>query len=333
MVHGNGQAGAQTSGGPVGPVLNLLNKILDFLFVKLGSLPPSLRPLAYFVFLAFFCATTWRLVAGQYVVNGVIWSADGYARGCEVKIRKDFFSVNSNGMYYAVLSPAQYYRYAAVGETKLPVFCTELRGDGKDKHVVRRETGVFKVALSLWDDEFSEIHLSGPAAVPSASKDPGGFSFSLIASAYAQELPAPRPKAPVALQPAPPPAESIFPSRGDRLVVERIMLGSSARHMHKVEFEVELGEEERPLLLQGAEAGELPLKSVVTFGERYYFDVPRSRRGTVVGVEMETGGLFGKEERFKFQVPKQYNTPLSVQGSKGSILVLRLLPRTPNASR
>jgi hypothetical protein len=327
---------AQPAGGPAGPVLELLNKILDFLFAKLGSLPRSLRPLAYFVFLAFFCATAWRLVAGQYVVHGVMWRDKVYARGCEVRIRTDYFSTNSKGIYYAVLSPMQYYRYVATGGTELPANCPDESaddgsGNGQKKQVDGIPEQRYTVTLSLWDDEFSEIHLKSPAAVPvpSPSKEAGGFS--LIASAYADETPKLAQKAPVPLRQAPPPPEAFLPSRGDRLVVNQITRGKSARHIKKAEFEIELGDDDSPLLLQGAEAGRLPLQSTVIFGERYYFDVPRSLRGTVVSIEMEAPGLFGDQERFKFQLPKQPNTAFKVQGSRGSVLELRLLPRVSNA--
>jgi hypothetical protein len=110
-------------------------------------------------------------------------------------------------------------------------------------------------------------------------------------------------------------------------VVERITLGKFAEEMREVEFEIDLGKKDSPLLLQGDEAGKLRLKRSVTFGERYYFDVPQSNRGKRVSVEMEASGLFGNEEKFKFRVPTEYNKPLIVRGSQGSSLILRLAPR------
>jgi hypothetical protein len=68
---------------------------------------------------------------------------------------------------------------------------------------------------------------------------------------------------------------------------------------------------------------------MVTFGEKYYFDVPQASRGTGVEIEMEASGLFGREEKFKFDIPLQYDKPVPVKGDKGSTLVLRLVRRTP----
>ena len=311
------------TGEPIGGVLGMLSRILDFLFDKIRILPPSLRAVAYFIFLAFFCATTWRLTAGHYVVRGVIWDGENFAQACEVRLRGDYFSTNSKGMYYAVLTPLQYYRFMAAGEVDLPVMCKQPNGP------VTRVRRPFKVTLSWWDDEFSDIELTAAVAVPPANRKAEAFSFGLVASAYAQTPPAPAPNPPIMTQPAAPRTTSRFPSSGDRLVIERITLGDDAQSMREVEFEIELGHREKPLLLQGAEAGNLPMKSKVAFGERYYFDVPQDRRGTGVEIEMETPGLFGREEEFRFNVPLEYNRPFPVNGSKGSILVLRLVPRTP----
>jgi hypothetical protein len=320
MSQQDSQVDVQPSGAPAGQVSNLLSRILDFLFDKFNKLPPPLRAVAYFIFLTFFCATAWRLVAGQYVVHGVIWDGDSYARACEIRLRSDYFSVNSNGMYYAILSPAQYYRFAALGAVELPVTCSE---DDNPK----RAKGQFKVPLNLWDDEFGDIHLDAPAAAQNARQASGSLSFSLISSAYAEErlLPAPKPSTSA---PSAPPAPSSLPSSGDRLVVERITLGKYAEQMREVEFEIDLGKKDKPLLLQGAEAGKLRLKRTVKFGERYYFDVPQNNRGKRASVEMEASGLFGNEEKFKFRVPTEYNKPLLVRGSQGSSLILRLAPRT-----
>ena len=118
-------------------------------------------------------------------------------------------------------------------------------------------------------------------------------------------------------------------------MVERITLGKLAEQMREVEFEIDLGKKDRPLLLQGAEAGKLRLKRTVAFGERYYFDIPQNNQGKRVSVEMEASrlfGLFGNEEKFKFRVPTEYNKPLLVRGSQGSSLVLRLAPRTSATS-
>lgn len=317
MSHGSKQVEDRSAdAGPAGTMFSLLNKILDFLFDKFKNLPPSLRTVAYFIFLAFFCATAWRLVGGQYVVHGVIWNGEKHASTCEIRLRSDFFSTNSKGMYYAVLSPLQYYRFVVAGEIDLPVSCGQ--PDGSFKRVKREP---FKVKLNWWDDEFSDIDLSSVAAVPRTSKAPGAFSLSLIDSAYAQ-------------QPDPTPSIAVptvqFPSSGDRLIIERITLGEAAKDMREVEFEIEFGEEERPLLLQGDEAGKLPIKPRVIFGERYYFDIPQSRGGRQVSIEMESPGFlfFDKEEEFAFRMPTQYSTSFSVKGSKGSILDLRLVPRT-----
>ncbi len=293
-----------TTGGPTGGILNLLSRILDFLFDKIQMLPKPLRAVAYFVFLAFFCATAWRLVDGHYVVRGVVWDGENFAQACEIRVRGDYFSTNSKGMYYAVLTPQQYYRFMAAGEIDLPVVCR--KPDGSPRRVKSP-----KVTLSWWDDEFSEIDL---AAAPRSSKEAQAFSFDLIASAYAQPPSAPTPKPPVL---------------GDRLILERITLGDRAQGMREVEFEIELGSKERPLLIQGAEAGDLPMKSRVAFGEKYYFEVPQDRQGKPVEIEMEAPGLFGKEEQFRLKVPLEYNKPLRVDGSRGSVLVLRLVPPTP----
>jgi hypothetical protein len=325
MPHKFKQDDVRSSGTPAGQVSNLLSRILDFLFDRFNRLPPSLRAVAYFIFLTFFCATAWRLVAGQYVVHGVIWDGDSYATACEVRLRSDYFSVNSNGMYYAILSPAQYYRFAALREIELPVTCNK---DGN----LKRAKGPFKVALNLWDDEFGDIHLDAPAAVQNAHQAAGGLSFSLISSAYAQERRPSEPKPSTSSLSEPPPAPSPLPSSGDRLVVERITLGKFAEEMREVEFEIDLGKKDRPLLLQGAEAGKLRLKREVTFGERYYFDVPQNNQGKQVSVEMEASGLFGNEEKFKFQLPAQYNKQFIVKGSQGSSLILRLAPRTSATS-
>jgi hypothetical protein len=228
-------------------------------------------------------------------------------------------------MYYAILSPAQYYRFAALGDIELPVTCSE---DGN----LKRAKGTFKVPLNLWDDEFGEIHLDVPAAVQNARQAAGSLSFSLISSAYAEERPLPALQPSASLPSAPPPAPAPLPSSGDRLVVERITLGKLAEQMREVEFEIDLGKKDRPLLLQGAEAGKLRLKRTVAFGERYYFDVPHDNQGKRVSVEMEASGLFGNEEEFKFRVPTQYNKPLLVRGSQGSSLILRLAPRTSATS-
>jgi hypothetical protein len=310
------------TGGPIDGILNLLSRILDFLFDKIQMLPKPLRAVAYFVFLAFFCATAWRLIDGHYVVRGVVWDGENFAQACEIRVRGDYFSTNSKGMYYAVLTPIQYYRFMVAGEIDLPVVCR--KPDGSPRRVKSP-----KVTLSWWDDEFSEIDLAAGAEASRTSKEPGGFSFGLIASAYAQEPPAPAQNPPGRLQPAPPQNTYRFPSSGDRLVLERITLGDKAQNMREVEFEIELGNKEKPLLLEGAEAGDLPMKSKVTFGESYYFDVPQASRGTRVEIEMEAPGLFGREEAFKLDIPRQYDRPVRVEGNKGSILVLRLVPRTP----
>lgn len=320
MPHKDRQVEVGSSGVPAGQVPNLLSRVLDFLFDKFNKLPPSLRSVAYFIFLAFFCATAWRLVAGQYVVHGVIWDGDSYATACEIRIRSDYFSVNSNGMYYAIFSPTQYYRFAALREVELPVTCRKPDGNLKRAR--------FKVALNLWDDEFDDIHLDAPAASQNARQAAASLSFSLISSAYAQERLPPTLRPSASPPPASPPTSSTIPSSGDRLVMERITLGKFAEEMREVEFEIDLGRKDRPLLLQGAEAGKLRLKRTVTFGERYYFDVPQNNQGKRVSVEMEASGLFGNEEKFKFRVPTQYNRPLIVRGSQGSTLILRLAPRT-----
>lgn len=305
MAQDNAQVNTHSSGTPANPVPNMLGKILDFLFDRFNKLPSPLRAVAYFIFLGFFCATAWRLVAGQYVVHGVIWDGDSYARACEIRLRSDYFSVNSNGMYYAILSPAQYYRYAALGDTNLPVTCRNPDG------TVKRERGPFKVALHFLDDEFDEINLHPPGVPSHARRVSDTTSFSLISSAYADET----------VRPAPKPS---LPSPDDRLIVERVTLGRLVEDMREVEFDIDLGRNDRPLLLQGDEAGRLRLKRTVAFGDRYYFAVPPNRRGKRARVEMEASGLFGAKERFKFTVPKQYGKPFIVTGSDGSSLVVRL---------
>jgi hypothetical protein len=305
MSRDDGQVDTHSSGPAANPVPNMLGRILDFLFDRFNKLPSPLRAVAYFIFLGFFCATAWRLVAGQYVVHGVIWDGDSYATACEIRLRSDYFSVNSNGMYYAILSPAQYYRYAALGETKLPVTCRNPDGN------LKRERGPFKVALNFWDDEFADINLH-PAAVPkNAHRTPDAPSFSLISSAYADDI---LPAAP----------KRLLPSLDDRLIVERVTLGRLAEEMREVEFDIDLGRRDRPLLLLGNEAGRLRLKRAVAFGERYYFAIPPSRRGRGARIEMEASGLFGSKERFKFKMPTQYGKQLIVIGSEGSSLVVKL---------
>jgi hypothetical protein len=320
MANEDKQVDVHSPGVPADPVPNLLSRILDFLFDRFNRLPSPLRAVAYFIFLGFFCATAWRLVAGQYVVHGVIWDGDSYATACEIRLRSDYFSVNSNGMYYAILSPTQYYRFAALGETELPVTCRTPDGN------VKRARGPFKVALNLWDDEFADIHLDAPLAGHQGATA-GSLSFSLISSAYAQERRQPSPRQSPSSPPSPPSTASPLPSSGDRLVMERITLGRLAEEMREVEFEIDLGRKDRPLLLEGDEAGKLRLKRTVAFGERYYFDVPPDKRGRRVSVGMEASGLFGNEETFKFRVPTVYNRPFIVKGSQGSTLILRLAPQ------
>ncbi len=319
-------ARSQGNAGPTGrltdPVSGLLFRILDFLDAKFKNLSPRMRAVAYFALLALFCATTWRLAAGQYVVHGVIWNGDEYATMCEVRLRSDFFSTNSKGMFYAVLTPSQYYRFVAASEVELPIACR--MEDGQ----MKRLPGPYPARLSWWDDELSEIFLEAPK-VTKVSAAPAPLSL-FSTPAYAQPDPQPQPSAqrpPVGLLSEAPPTPALLPSKGDRLVVDWVELGGSAREMRRVEFEIDLGTEEKPLLLEGAEAGKLPMKPKVAFGESYYFDVAPLLQGRRVSIEMEATGLFGPEEEFEFRMPKQYNVPLPVKGSRGSTLHLRLAPR------
>ena len=310
---------------PNSQAFGLLGRILDFLFDRIKILSPPLRAVAYFILLAFFCATTWRMIDGNYAVHGLVLNGKYLAQGCEIRVLKDFFSTNSNGMYYAVLTPLQYYRYKFLG-VKLPVWCRQPDDPGTPgREPAMRDEGTFKVTLSWLDNEFSDIRLGTNTEVSQASSKAAPFSLGLIASAYAEE---PTPK-PVPVQPAPAGTVTEFPSSGDRLVVERIRLGDKAQDMREVEFEIELGNEEKPLLLRGAEAGDLPMRPNLVFGERYYFDVPRGWQGKDVEIEMEVPGLFGKEEEFRFKVPAQYGKEVPVDGNRGSVLILRLAPRAP----
>lgn len=327
MARTRNPANANPANEPALEILRLLSRILDFLFDKIRMLPPPLRAVAYFVFLVFFCATTWRMVNGHYLVRGVVMKGSQYMQGCEVRMGDFFYSSNSKGMYYAILTPLQYYRYMLAGEVNLPVACREADPRMPDKVAELREVGIFKLTLSYWDDEFSDIRLGTNTTAPQTGSKAAPFSLGLIASAYAQTPPTPTP--PVIVRPAPPTTATRYPSVGDRLVLERITLGAQAKNMREVEFEIEIGSGERPLLLQGAEVGDLPMRPIVTFGEKFYFDVPQASRGTGVEIEMEAPGLFGREEEFKFDIPLQYDRPVPVRGNKGSILILRLVPRTP----
>jgi hypothetical protein len=315
------QDDVRSSGMAAGPGPNLLSRILDFLFDRFKGLPPSLRAVAYFIFLAFFCATAWRLIAGQYVVRGVVWDGDEPASSCEIRLRGDYFSTNSKGMYYAILSPTQYYRFAFLGEIALPITCKQ-----KDDHF-KREKGPLKVTMNVWDDEFGDIYLDGSGAAKSAQPAAGLTSFSLISSAYADEKPASAPKPTDLPQSAP--SSVTFPSAGDRLIIERLTFGESAEKMREVEIKIKIGKKRRSLLLQGTRAGELRTKSTVKFGESYYFDIPQDNRGARATIEIEASGLFGNEEAFPLYIPTQYNKPFIVKGSQKSTLILRLAPRAP----
>jgi hypothetical protein len=306
---------------PGASIFDLLNRILDFLFAKFKGLPRPLRAFAYFILLTFFCATVWQLVAGTYVIRGVIWDGDSYAQGYEVRLRGDYFSTNTKGMYYAVVSASQYYRFLLAGDGDIKLTVVRPRADGK---VERVKGGPFAVTFNWWDDEFSEIDLTlPPDRQPTARRRTFPFVFTQNAYAQAPSRSGGNPSGAA--------HQSVPSAMGDRLVIERITLGDAARRMKEVEFEVEVGEEEVPLLLHGSLAGWLPLREKVTFGSAYYFDLPRTERGTQIQVEMETPGFFGffaKEEEFSVPVPSEYDKVIPVRGSRGSTLYLRLVPRT-----
>jgi hypothetical protein len=306
----------QQDPGLPGGIFGILNKILDFLFDKFRGLPAPARAIAYFVLLAFFIATAWRLVAGQYLVRGTIFNGERFAQGCEVRVRSDYFSTNSKGMYYLVLSPAQYYRFLVSGELDLPVSPRLPNGDlGRERN--------FKVKLSWWDDEFTSIDLALlQAAVTEAPPQP--WTFDLVPSAYAQEKAAARQ---IVVQQQT--VYTKYPSSGDRLVVDRIVLGKSTSNAKQLEFQLELdgGSLEKALLIQGAEAGKLPARPKLSLGERYYFDVPQNRRGAAAKIEMDVAGFFKGEEDFKLRIPTIYNRALTISGTKGTQLVVRLMPR------
>ena len=293
--------------GPGAAIFDILNRVLDFLLNKFKDLPTPLKAVAYFVFLAFFCATVWRVTFGEYVVRGVVWDGDRFAESVEIRLRGDYFSTNSKGMYYAVLSPAQYWRFVAMGENDLPVMRRQTDG------TFVRVKGPFEVKLSFWDDEFTDIDLAA-VLTPRLQSKHKVFSFFIGGPLYAQ----PRRN-----------THPVFPSSGDRLVLERIILGRGAAGWREVEFELDFGAIERPLLLQGIDAGTLPMKQTVTFGEKYYFDVPATARGQEVEIEMDNkSSFFGRDEEFVLRVPLQYQTSVPVTGSKGTVLVVRLVPRS-----
>jgi hypothetical protein len=304
---------------PNNRILDMLSRILDYLFVQSGNLPPALRAIVYFVFLTFFCATAWRLVAGQYVVRGVIWDGDRHASGCEIRLRGDYFSTNSKGMYYAVLSPSQYIRYWAAGDNDLQI--ERRQNDGS----YTRLKGPFKVNLSWWDDEFSSIDVAPTMALQQGRP---AVSFQFVDTAYAEEAPRAADK-PVAEKIETQAAPSPFPSSGDRLVIDHVIMGASA--MHEAEFEVELAGRTNPLLLRGSEAGRLPMKSNVELGNSFYFDVPKDHQNKVV-IEMEGPSLFGfgiftEKETFNIRQRLPYNKLTPISGSKGSTLIVRLIPK------
>ena len=306
------------SRAPWGDGFNVINRILDFLFDKFKSLPGPLRAIAYFIFLAFFCATAWRLIAGTYAIRGVVWDGDHYARGYEIRLRGDHFSTNANGMFYAVVTSTQYYRYvfSRTQAIKLPLVRPTPKGDE------RVAGSPFAVSFNWLDDEFTDIK-TNPKVTIELKPSPSLWDL-MTGVAYAQESPKqlPTQRTPFSMLP-------LLPARGDRLVIERIILGDDALDTKQAKFKVQAAEADFPLLLKGVQAGRLPLKDRVELGNEYYFDIPKSQRTKSVNIEMRSPiffGLFTKEENFTVKVPADYDTIIPVKGSKGSVIWLRLAP-------
>jgi len=284
------------------PRWTLLDDVFNKMIVKnFKGLPKWLQAFVYFIFVMFFITTAYRLVAGQYVVHGVLWEDGKYAKNCEIRIGEGFFTSNSKGIYYVVLGPVDYLSLTVTRSANLPIV---RRVDGDDMKL-----GTFKVAMMSWSsNEFEELDLKhSKAKLTTASP---AMTFDLVSSAHAQ--------VPI--------------SRNDRLVLQSITLGAGSKS-RLAEFKLDLPQRKgkSPLLVSGTKVGDLPIRPgmTVSFDGPYYFEVPTSYRGQKVQIELDdqSGAFFiGYNEDFDFTLPRAGGSIKPPRGNRGSTLALTLVP-------
>lgn len=289
----------------IDPRGDLLNRVFDFISAKFHGQPKWLQALVYFLFVMFFLATAFRLVAGDYVVTGVLWQGGRHPRDHEIRIGDGFFTSNSKGIYYVVLGPGDYWLLATTRSTILPIVRRvrneELKVDEDQK------VGDFKLGLKTFSlDEFEEIDLSNPRLKVGEIRP--SMSFDIVSSAFAQPI-------------AP---------KNDRLLIQAISLDPSST-TRRAEFKLDLkGQKKKvPLLVSGFRAGNLPLRSSVPvlLDGRYYFEIPSSQRGKKAEIELDAkdGILWGDNEDFEFTIPTTYKT-ITIPGERNSVIVISLVP-------
>lgn len=286
------------------PRASLLNRVFDDMIIKnFKRMPMPLQAFVYFLFVIFFLMTGFRLVAGDYVVTGVLWEGGRHPRDCEIQMGDGLFTLNSNGIYYVILGSTDYWLLASTRSTTLPIVRHVLNEETKKEEPQR--VGDFKISLKRFSlDEFEAIDLKNPKGQVTDARP--SLTFDLISSAYAQ----------------------LVPSTKDRLYVQTITLGPTSK-TRRAEFKLDVeGQKKAPLLSFGLKAGNLPLRSLVPVAlDGRYFEISPSLRGRKAELELDAkdGALWGDNEDFEFTIPTTPKT-IFVKGERNSVMQVTFVP-------
>ncbi|HUP61087.1 MAG TPA: hypothetical protein VNA69_11770 [Thermoanaerobaculia bacterium] len=280
------------------------------LILRFGKKAPApLQAFVFFLLVMFFLYTCFRFIGGDFAVRGrfttQVVDANGkpqkaYASGLEVCLGDKMFATNSKGMFYAVLTPWQYYSLLATGRLQVDL--------GRAERPLGEVTLEYIRGSSSFDDEFLDPQQYAHRATPAPS------FFEVVPAAYAGDD-------------APPPSSN-------RLFIDEIELDPRIANVRSVELELEVGGDEYDLRsVIGGEAGELPLTAGVPYrlGSAYFFPVSPSLRPTAflkIELSSDTSFFFNDyEEDFVFTLPRTFGAFTS--RGEGTISRLRLLYLSP----
>lgn len=269
----------------------VLARIFRFIEREFSKQPSWVQVCAYLLLLLFFVDASARVIGGRYVVKGVAWDGNTFARNCEIRVYDQWLSTNSKGEYAALFGSIEYYQLLATRAVHVML--------------VRDEKKIGERALrlvGLVNPTFEHIQCDVGGASPSPV---AGSGFSLLAGeAYAQ-------------------------GPTDRLYVDAVTLRRGA-NVSMVELELELPRASNAQLLSlGKAAGSLPMKEgTLTLPQRgYYFEVPRESRGKEVHIQVKAPnrflGIGGFSQKFRFTMPTGSGV-VRVPGDDGGLLVVEL---------